>query len=162
MSHLLLSDISQEGLFRKSGQLNRQKSLREKLEAGEDVTLDLDEGVFSAHDAATLLKSYFAELPEPILQERYYPAYCQVLGEFNVGGFPVSLEIKSNQCNDKNVYIRGLSTLYQSVEDGWRSDIGNYFSWVDTFWCKIKKKMVIFIMLGHVTFHNINPKKNSW
>ena len=26
---------------------------------------------------------------------------------------------------------------------------------------KLKKKMVIFIM-GHVTFHNINPKKNSW
>lgn len=45
------------------------------------MTEDLDEGVFSAHDVASLLKTYFAELPEPILQERYYPAYCQVLGE---------------------------------------------------------------------------------
>jgi len=86
-------NLQQEGLFRKSGQLTRQNRLREILDAGEDVTSELNEGVFSAHDVASLLKAYLAELPEPILQERYYEAYCQVLNMGCVAGLPEELMV---------------------------------------------------------------------
>ncbi len=76
----MFAGLKQEGLFRKSGQLNRQKVLRERLNCGEDVSGDLEAGEYSAHDCANLLKAYLAELPEPLLLERHYKAFCQVPG----------------------------------------------------------------------------------
>lgn len=73
----LEQNIVQEGLFRKSGNLNRQAVLKEKLNAGEDILYQ--DNQFNAHDVANLLKTYLKDLPEPLIQERYYPAYCQVL-----------------------------------------------------------------------------------
>ena len=70
--------MSQEGLFRKSGQFSRLKTLREKLNAGEDVGTELETGTYSAHDVASLLKQYLAEFPEPLMLEKFYPAYCQI------------------------------------------------------------------------------------
>lgn len=73
-------DLSQEGLFRKSGHLLRQRAMRERLNAGETLCLH-DNQEFSAHDCAALLKHFLAELPEPILTERNYNALMQAQGE---------------------------------------------------------------------------------
>ncbi|KAK2162826.1 hypothetical protein LSH36_91g08017, partial [Paralvinella palmiformis] len=66
------TNIKQEGLFRKSGHLGRQKLLREKLHSGDDVKSELQSGVYCAHDCASVLKAFLSELPEPILTERHY------------------------------------------------------------------------------------------
>lgn len=48
-----------------------------KLMANE--TVDLEAGDYSVHDCASVLKTYLSELPEPLLTEAHYPAYCQVV-----------------------------------------------------------------------------------
>ncbi|XP_039525322.1 rho GTPase-activating protein 11A isoform X2 [Pimephales promelas] len=58
----LMDHLDTEGLFRKSGSVVRVKSLRAKLDQGEDglpTALPLD--------IAGLLKQFFRELPEPVL-----------------------------------------------------------------------------------------------
>ncbi|XP_077052972.1 rho GTPase-activating protein 11A-like isoform X2 [Siphateles boraxobius] len=58
----LMDHLDTEGLFRKSGSVVRVKSLRARLEQGEDglpTALPLD--------IAGLLKQFFRELPEPVL-----------------------------------------------------------------------------------------------
>uniref|UniRef100_A0A182JZH6 Rho-GAP domain-containing protein n=1 Tax=Anopheles christyi TaxID=43041 RepID=A0A182JZH6_9DIPT len=69
-------NISQEGIFRKTGSLTRQNELKNSLLSGN--VLPLDEAGYTAHDCASVLKSFLADLPEPLLTELYYPAYCQV------------------------------------------------------------------------------------
>ncbi|XP_055643506.1 rho GTPase-activating protein 24 [Toxorhynchites rutilus septentrionalis] len=69
-------NISQEGIFRKSGSLNRQNELKNSLTQG--LPIHLEKGDFTAHDCASVLKSFLADLSEPLLTELYYPAYCQV------------------------------------------------------------------------------------
>ncbi|KAK7791992.1 hypothetical protein R5R35_007978 [Gryllus longicercus] len=70
------SSICQEGLFRRTGKLTRQQELKALLNKG--VSLDLDNGNFSVHDCASVLKSFLAELPEPLLTDAHYPIYCQI------------------------------------------------------------------------------------
>lgn len=69
-------NISQEGIFRKTGSLNRQNELKNALVQG--VPIYLENGDYTAHDCASVLKSFLADLSEPLLTELYYPAYCQV------------------------------------------------------------------------------------
>ncbi|KAL1461566.1 hypothetical protein WDU94_013450 [Cyamophila willieti] len=69
-------NISQEGIFRKSGSTSRQQELKNLL--GQSNSIELSTGQFSVHDCASVLKCYLAELPEPVLTELYYPAYCQI------------------------------------------------------------------------------------
>ncbi|XP_013403144.1 rho GTPase-activating protein 19 isoform X2 [Lingula anatina] len=69
-------NIALEGIFRKAGNCTRQKELKEKLTQG--CTLDLDSSPYNAHDCACVLKWFLGELPEPLLMERLYAAYCQV------------------------------------------------------------------------------------
>lgn len=68
--------MNEEGIFRISGSMTRQKELRILLR--QDRPLDLDDGVYSVHDCATVLKGLFAELPEPLLTEIHYPIYCRI------------------------------------------------------------------------------------
>lgn len=70
------ADISQEGIFRKTGSLQRQSELKNALIHG--VPINLEKGDFTAHDCASVLKNFLADLSEPLLTEHYYPAYCQV------------------------------------------------------------------------------------
>ncbi|KAK3879078.1 hypothetical protein Pcinc_016332 [Petrolisthes cinctipes] len=70
------SNIVQEGLFRKSGSLSRQQELKNLLNSGGD--LNLDYGTYSAHDCASVLKSFLADLPEPLLTEGHYPIHCRI------------------------------------------------------------------------------------
>nr|CAD7407709.1 unnamed protein product [Timema cristinae] len=69
-------NISQEGIFRRSGSSSRQQELKTLLNQG--ATVDLNSGNFSVHDCASVLKGFLAELPECLLTDAYYPAYCQV------------------------------------------------------------------------------------
>lgn len=74
----MFTDISQEGIFRRTGSLNRQQELRLLLNTG--TTLDLDGGPYSVHDCASVLKSFLAELPEPLLTDAHYVAHQQIAG----------------------------------------------------------------------------------
>ena len=69
-------NITQEGLFRKHGNLKKQQALKERLNRG--VPLNLDEEEFSVHECAAVLKNFLAMLPEPLLTDAYYRAHCQV------------------------------------------------------------------------------------
>ncbi|KAG8227738.1 hypothetical protein J437_LFUL008382, partial [Ladona fulva] len=42
------------------------------------VTLDLNDGRYSIHDCASVLKNFLAELPEPLLTDAHYQAHCQI------------------------------------------------------------------------------------
>jgi hypothetical protein len=76
---LIFTDISQEGIFRRSGKITRQQELKSLLNQG--LPLNLDDGHFSVHDCASVLKNFLAELPESLLTDAHYPAYCQIAGK---------------------------------------------------------------------------------
>ncbi len=68
-------NLTTEGVFRKHGNLRKQTALKERLNRG--VPIDLDEGEFSVHECAAVLKSFLAELSEPLLTDACYRAHCQ-------------------------------------------------------------------------------------
>ncbi|XP_061192954.1 rho GTPase-activating protein 19-like isoform X1 [Saccostrea echinata] len=70
-------NLKTEGLFRKTGNVARQRLLKEWLNEGVDLCLDQE--TFTPHDCATVLKNYLSELPEPLLTERHYQAHLQVV-----------------------------------------------------------------------------------
>ncbi|XP_063871986.1 uncharacterized protein LOC135106627 isoform X3 [Scylla paramamosain] len=70
------NNITQEGLFRKNGSLSRQQELKNLLNSGADLNLDC--GAYSPHDCASVLKSFLADLPEPLLTEAHYPIHCRI------------------------------------------------------------------------------------
>ncbi|XP_076599453.1 rho GTPase-activating protein 19-like [Chaetodon auriga] len=72
----LSKNLHVEGLFRVPGHSLRQAALREMLNAGADI--DLETGDFHPNDAATLLKAYLGELPEPLLTHRHYHAHLKI------------------------------------------------------------------------------------
>ncbi|XP_069705014.1 rho GTPase-activating protein 19 isoform X2 [Periplaneta americana] len=69
-------NISQEGIFRRSGKMTRQQELKQMLNQG--CPLNLEDSHFSVHDCASVLKNFLAELPESLLTDAHYPAYCQI------------------------------------------------------------------------------------
>ena len=71
------TDVKQEGLFRKAGNVDRQRVLCDRLDSAEAQLL-LHE--FTVHDCATVLKTFLGEMPEPLLVEKYCTAYRQVAG----------------------------------------------------------------------------------
>ncbi|KAH8401912.1 hypothetical protein KR009_008663, partial [Drosophila setifemur] len=73
---MLEKNLTQEGLFRKGGAVSRQNELR--LHIQHDKPLDLELAGFSAHDCATVFKSFLSELPEPLLTDAHYPAHQQI------------------------------------------------------------------------------------
>ncbi|ELU05337.1 hypothetical protein CAPTEDRAFT_221307 [Capitella teleta] len=75
--------LQQEGLFRKCGNINRQRILRELVESTPDtgsevIESQLNSGNFSPHDVANLLKAFLGELPQPLLTEKHFVAHTQV------------------------------------------------------------------------------------
>ncbi|XP_054456236.1 rho GTPase-activating protein 19-like [Anoplopoma fimbria] len=72
----LSKNLHVEGLFRVPGHSLRQAALREMLNAGAEI--DLETGDFHPNDAATLLKAYLGELPEPLLTHRHYHAHLKI------------------------------------------------------------------------------------
>ncbi|XP_073497750.1 uncharacterized protein [Phyllobates terribilis] len=65
--------LDTEGIFRKSGSVNRIKTLKAQLESGES-------GLTSAQpsDVAALLKQFFRELPHPLLTPELQDPLCQI------------------------------------------------------------------------------------
>ncbi|XP_050677803.1 rho GTPase-activating protein 19 isoform X1 [Leptidea sinapis] len=74
------TNVTQEGIFRRTGSLSRQQELRQLLQAGSN--LGLDDGKFSVHDCASVLKGFLAELPQPLLMDQYYQTYCTLAGQY--------------------------------------------------------------------------------
>jgi hypothetical protein len=66
-------------LFRKTGNVTRQRLLKEWIYQGAE--LNLNDGTFSPHDVATVLKQLLAELPEPLLTQKHYEAHQQIVGK---------------------------------------------------------------------------------
>ncbi|XP_076645484.1 uncharacterized protein LOC143354964 isoform X3 [Halictus rubicundus] len=66
----------QEGIFRRTGKLTRQQDLKNTMYQG--ILLNLNDGQYSVHDCASVLKGFLAELPEPLLSDLHYPAHCQI------------------------------------------------------------------------------------
>lgn len=71
-------NLKTEGLFRKTGNVSRQRLLKEWIQQGSD-DLHLNDGTFSPHDVATVLKQLLSELPEPLLTKRHYEAHHQIV-----------------------------------------------------------------------------------
>ncbi|XP_017888249.1 uncharacterized protein LOC108629853 isoform X2 [Ceratina calcarata] len=69
-------NIVQEGIFRRTGKLTRQQDLKTVMHQG--IPLNLNDGRYSVHDCASVLKGFLAELPEPLLSDLHYPAHCQI------------------------------------------------------------------------------------
>ncbi|XP_030388448.1 uncharacterized protein LOC115634708 [Scaptodrosophila lebanonensis] len=73
---MLEKNLIQEGLFRKTGSVSRQNELRVNLQ--HEKSLHLGRSGFSAHDCATVFKSFLSELPEPLLTDAHYPIHLQI------------------------------------------------------------------------------------
>jgi len=62
------------GLFRVPGSREKVKILKEKIDAGEDVSLDFE----TPHDVAALLKVYLAGLPNPVVPSLLFDEFLEV------------------------------------------------------------------------------------
>uniref|UniRef100_A0A672IA14 Rho GTPase-activating protein 19 n=1 Tax=Salarias fasciatus TaxID=181472 RepID=A0A672IA14_SALFA len=93
----LRKNLHVEGLFRVPGHSLRQAALREMLNAGAEI--DLETGDFHPNDAATLLKAFLGELPEPLLTHRHYHAHLKIgeLTHFDENGDKTDVPDKERQ-----------------------------------------------------------------
>ncbi|CAB3254924.1 unnamed protein product [Arctia plantaginis] len=73
-------NVTQEGIFRRTGSLSRQQELKNLLLTGSN--LGLDERKFTVHDCASVLKGFLAELPQPLLMDQYYQTYCTLAVQY--------------------------------------------------------------------------------
>ncbi|XP_056641174.1 rho GTPase-activating protein 19-like isoform X2 [Diorhabda sublineata] len=69
--------IKSEGIFRRTGSLERQQDLKSFLNQGSTIDT-ICSGNYSVHDCASVLKGFLQELPEPLLTESHFPVYCQL------------------------------------------------------------------------------------
>ncbi|XP_033733741.1 uncharacterized protein LOC117322904 isoform X2 [Pecten maximus] len=74
---LIRKNIEQEGLFRKSGAVSRQKELQHQIEQGKGLS---EANVF---DVTSLIKQFFRMLPEPLFTSTYHDTFikCFQLGD---------------------------------------------------------------------------------
>ncbi|XP_053407003.1 rho GTPase-activating protein 19-like isoform X2 [Mercenaria mercenaria] len=70
-------NLKTEGLFRKTGNVTRQRLLKEWIHQGAE--LNLNDGTFSPHDVATVLKQLLSDLPEPLLTQKHFEAHQQIV-----------------------------------------------------------------------------------
>ena len=80
LSYILFAAMQTEGVFRLSGSLKRVAALQEifdKPSFGSDVDW---EGV-TVHDAATLLRRYLNQLPDPVITHEYYQPFRDVMSK---------------------------------------------------------------------------------
>ncbi|PSN46208.1 hypothetical protein C0J52_13145 [Blattella germanica] len=100
-------NICQEGIFRRTGKLTRQQELKSLLNQG--IPLNLDSGLFSVHDCASVLKNFLAELPESLLTDSHYPAYCQIA---EMCGNVTSAADQTNYQSSENRLLQALQLLF--------------------------------------------------
>ncbi|XP_013877233.1 rho GTPase-activating protein 19 isoform X1 [Austrofundulus limnaeus] len=110
----LSKNLHVEGLFRVPGHSLRQAALREMLNAGAEM--DLETGDFHPNDAASLLKMYLGELPEPLLTHRHYLAHLKI-GELTL--FDENGDKTNNP--DKHRQIEAFQLLFMLLPPANRS-----------------------------------------
>uniref|UniRef100_A0A8C2Z5V8 Rho GTPase-activating protein 19 n=1 Tax=Cyclopterus lumpus TaxID=8103 RepID=A0A8C2Z5V8_CYCLU len=110
----LSKNLHVEGLFRVPGHSLRQAALKEMLNAGAEI--DLETGDFHPNDAATLLKAYLGELPEPLLTHRHYHAHLKIgdLTRFDDRGDKTNIP-------DKELQIEAFQLLFMLLPPANRS-----------------------------------------
>ncbi|XP_066598607.1 uncharacterized protein RhoGAP54D [Prorops nasuta] len=141
--------LIQEGIFRRTGKLTRQQDLKAALYQGNE--LDLEDGRFSVHDCASVLKSFLAELSEPLLTDLHYPAHCQI-AEF------CSIESSTNESR----LLRSLQLLLLLLPPPNRIVLKNVLNLLHktaTFECK--NKMNCDTLATLFTPHLLCPRKLS-
>ncbi|KAL4227656.1 Rho GTPase-activating protein 19 [Mactra antiquata] len=72
--------LKNEGIFRKTGNVTRQRTLKDLVQQGS--YFDLNDSTFSPHDVATVLKQLISDLPEPLFQFNNVDLY-QHLNDMN-------------------------------------------------------------------------------
>lgn len=75
-------NVAQEGIFRKSGLVSRQNSLKESVLHENHSTIDLSN--YTAHDCASVLKSMLSELSEPLFTLKYQEDFFKLAGKFKI------------------------------------------------------------------------------
>ena len=70
-------NVVEEGIFRKPGSKRKETELLERIDRGE-VGEELLEGEFTAHECASVLKKFLANLPEPLVTTACYKAHLAV------------------------------------------------------------------------------------
>ncbi|XP_075874698.1 rho GTPase-activating protein 19-like [Nelusetta ayraudi] len=111
----LSRNLHVEGLFRVPGHSLRQAALREMLNSGADI--DLEAGGFHPNDAATLLKSYLGELPEPLLTHRHYHAHLKIgaMTRFDDQGNKTNIPDKERQIEAHQLLLMLLPPANRSL-----------------------------------------------
>lgn len=87
-----IKDIIQEGIFRRTGAVTRQNELKSQL--SKNIVPNLNDGTFSVHDCATVLKGFLADLPEPLLTDIYHSVHCQIAEICNSSDVSVTKEAR--------------------------------------------------------------------
>lgn len=72
---IVLSILSQVGLFRKSGVKSRIQALRQQCELSPDFVSYEDQ---SAYDVADMVKQFFRDLPEPLLTSKLGETFLHI------------------------------------------------------------------------------------
>ena len=67
-----------EGIFRKCGSNKRIKDIKKLLDSHGNVIDWSEQEEFTVHDAASVLKQYVAELPEPLLCDKHIPIHIEI------------------------------------------------------------------------------------
>uniref|UniRef100_A0AAR5Q4J4 Rho-GAP domain-containing protein n=1 Tax=Dendroctonus ponderosae TaxID=77166 RepID=A0AAR5Q4J4_DENPD len=75
-------NLTVEGIFRRTGSLERQNELKTSLLQG--IAINLEDSVFTVHDCASVLKGFLADLPEPVITDIQFPLYCQIAESFRL------------------------------------------------------------------------------
>lgn len=60
----------------------RQAELKHLLLGGKQP-INLSSGEYTVHDCASVLKVILSDLPEPLLMDAFYSAYCQLAAQYN-------------------------------------------------------------------------------
>lgn len=69
-------NVTEEGIFRKSGSLKKQQDLMERIDKGEEISFE--NGDFTTHECASVLKTFLGNLSEPLVTNSCYLAHLQV------------------------------------------------------------------------------------
>ncbi|XP_034041402.1 rho GTPase-activating protein 19-like [Thalassophryne amazonica] len=111
----LSKNLHVEGLFRVPGNSLRQAALRDMLNTGAEI--DLETGDFHPNDAATLLKTYLGELPEPLLTHRHYHAHLKIgeLTRFDDNGDKTKVPAKERQIEALQLLFMLLPPVNRSL-----------------------------------------------
>ena len=115
-----------EGLFRKCGNCGRQRTLREKLNGSENLEKLLSTETFNVHDCASVLKSFLAELPEPLLTDRHFTIYCMAAGRYFE--LPVFFTFSVNIL--LFLYLDAANRFLAASAGIWQSDYRRVGGWV--------------------------------